>query len=294
MKRAVLLGANGQLGHDLQKAFSLHKDFKITPLTHSDVDVSEYQSLQKKLGRVKFDVLINTAAYHKVDEIEVNPKMAFLVNVKGAKNVAQFCAKKGAKVVFLSSDYVFGADERRKTPYAEDDLPGPVNTYGITKLAGEYMTQSFGRNSLVIRTTGLFGYVGSSGKGGNFVETMIRLGREKGAVSVVADQRISPTYTLNLANQIVALIKNDATGVVHAVSEGSCSWWEFATEIFKQTGQKVRVGKITSSQSGAVAPRPKYSVLSNTKLKKMKINVMKPWKENLKLYLLEKGYLTTS
>ncbi|MBI3342381.1 dTDP-4-dehydrorhamnose reductase [Candidatus Curtissbacteria bacterium] len=287
----VLVGASGQLGSDIVKVFSEKKDVRIFALEHSQIEVSNPKSIAKVLDPLKFKVLINTAAYHRVDEIEDNIQKALEVNGLAARYLSEYTNKRKAKVVFFSTDYVFGRDIKRKTPYLESDIPGPLNSYGISKLVGEFFTQTYNADSLVVRTSGLYGIRGSSGKGGNFIETMLQKAKDGQNIKVVGDQILSPTYTLNLAEQLYLLTRQNKKGLFHAVSEGQCSWYEFACEIFKQTKVRAKLSRTNSRQWVTPAKRPTYSVLKNQKLKKSKLLIMNSWKTNLKLYLKEKGHI---
>lgn len=293
MKRVALIGANGQLGTDIVKVFSKDSFFKILPLTREDIDVTDAKRTEKVLTSLNPDIIINTAAYHRVDEVEDNPEKAYFVNSVAQQRLAQLCESNGWTLVYISTDYVYGLDgATRKKPYRETDAPGPVNIYGLSKLAGEYVTRYICSKHFVVRVCGLFGVVGAAGKGGNFVETMIRLGKEKGAVNVVSDQILTPTYTKNVAENLLELLKKDYYGLYHMTAEGVCSWWEFASEIFRLMKMKVKCSPVSSDMFKTRAKRPHYSVLENHSLKKLHLNKMRDWKESLQSYLEEKGYLT--
>lgn len=290
-KKIAIIGANGQLGSDLQKALSDKLPYNIYPLTHADIEITKQDNMVEVLDNIQPDVVINATAYNNVDESESNPQKALLVNSIANKYLAEYCKKKNSILVYISSDYVFGFDEKRNIPYIESDYPGPINTYGISKLAGEYFVLSICKKYFVIRTSGLFGIAGSSGKGGNFITTMLQLAKVKKEISVVNDQIISPTYTRDLAKQIHYLIRTSAFGLYHATSEGQCSWYEFAKTIFRLTKTAVLIRSIPSSLYQSAAKRPSYSVLENHKLKKLGIHNMRNWKEGLYDYLQEKGYI---
>lgn len=291
-RKVVLIGSSGQLGTDIVRIFHDKKYFEIISLTHKDVDVTNYVSARQILKELSPDIIINTAAYHNVDEVEENAERAFLVNSISQKNLAELCSEQSWKMVFISTDYVFGQDKERKTPYKENDLTGPVNVYGVSKVAGEQLTQYLCEKHFIIRVSGLFGVAGSSGKGTNFVETMVRLGKEQGEVNIVNDQTLSPTYTKNVVENLHELLKTDLYGLYHMTSKGQCSWWEFAREIFRITKMKVKCNSVDSQFFKTKATRPKYSALENSKLEKIKKNLMRSWQENLLLYLKEKGYTT--
>lgn len=289
MKKIALIGANGQLASDIIEVFN--NSYQIIPLTHKDIDITNLDKTKNVLEEIKPNIIVNTAAYHKVDEVEDNPEKAFLVNSTAQKNLAELANVHKWILVYISTDYVFGLNNQRKQPYTESDNTGPINVYGVSKLAGENFTRYICDKYFIIRVCGLFGKAGSSGKGGNFVELMIKLAKEKGAVKVVNDQILTPTYTKNIAQNLLALLKTNNYGLYHMTSEGHCSWWEFANEIFNQLKLKVKNTPVDSDFYKTRAKRPNYSVLENKNLKKIGLNKMHYWKENLNLYLKEKGYL---
>lgn len=288
MKKLLLIGANGQLGADIYHVFK--HSYKITPLTHSNLDITDFVKTKRVIENIKPSIVINTAAYHKVDEVEDYPQKAFLVNAIAQKNLSEITREIHTVIVFFSTDYIFGQDKNGKKPYRESDCIGPINTYGISKAAGEFFTRIVNPRHFIIRTSGLYGAKGIHGKE-NFVDLMLRLGRKRGQVNVVGDQVVSPTYTLNLAENLLKLLKIKKFGTYHMVSEGQCSWWEFAYEIFKLVKLKVKCNKVNSSLFDTKAARPSYSVLANSNLKKINLNLMNRWEKNLKLYLQEKGLI---
>lgn len=294
MKKIALIGANGQLGSDIVKVFEKDTFFKIISLTKKEVDITNFSQTKKVLEEINPEIVLNTAAYVKVDQAEEEEEEVFKINTFAQKNLAELCEKNKWVLVYISTDYVFGEDEKRfysRLPYREDDKPGPINIYGLSKLAGEYVTKFICSRYFIIRTCGLFGVAGSLGKGTNIVEALIRNAKEKGKLLVVDDQIVSPTYTKNLAENLLFLLKTENFGLYHMVSEGECSWFEFAVEILKNLKIKAECVPVSSSFYKQKAKRPKYSVLENYNLKKMNLNRMNHWRENLKLYLLEKGYL---
>lgn len=289
--KIIILGASGQLGSDLVKVFSKSPKIKIYPLTHQDIEILDTENCLKILNRQQPNIIINTIAYHKVDEVELNPEKAFAINSVAPKIIADYCAKNGIVDVFISTDYVFGIDTNRRVPYQENDLPGPINVYGVSKLAGENFTRFSCPKHFIIRTAGLFGVSGASGKGGNFIERMIKLIQEGKAIQVVDDQILSPTYTLNLARQLELLIKTESFGTYHITSEGECSWYELTQEMFKLLKLKPNLSPVKSAKFPTIAKRPNYSALDNHNLKSLNLNSMHHWKESLIMYLTEKGYL---
>jgi dTDP-4-dehydrorhamnose reductase len=286
--KVLVTGADGQLGTDLCKTLKHHE---VIPLTIKDGDITDFSFVRNKCLEHKPDVIINTAAYVLVDACEDNKDLAFQVNALGARNVAVAAEKVDAKLLHISTDYVFGGEDKpRTTPYNEFDNPTPCNVYGESKLAGEEFIRHLSRKYFIVRSSSLFGAAGAMGKGGNFVETILKLAKEKPELKVVNDQVFSPTYTWNLADKIAELIKTEYYGLSHITNSGECSWYEFATEILKLTGSKTPVLPITSAQYLQKAKRPKYSVLNNYQLRLLGIEEMPTWQKALKQYILEKGY----
>lgn len=282
MKIAVL-GSQGQLGRDL--CSRLRGD--IIPLTRSDIDLANPPTIAPGVQKFKPDVLINCAAYNFVDRAEQEPDAAIAVNAIGPRLLAQACLAANVKLVHFSTDYVFGRDASRKEAYIETDFPGPVSTYGDSKLQGEEFVRTTMPGALVIRTCGLYGRWGTGGKGGNFVETMLRLASEKKPLRVVADQFCTPSYTVDVAEATASLLAKDAAGLFHVVNSGSCSWHEFAAEIFRQSGIAANLTAIPTSEYPTPAKRPGYSVLSIEKLTSLGITP-RPWREALAAYLKER------
>lgn len=290
-KSIAVIGSDGQLGNDLKRLLVLEKNITLFPITHRDIEITNPKSIKRTLSEINPDIIINTAAYNKVDAAEEFPKESFLVNGIGNKNLAEFCQAHGKILAYISTDYVFGIDEKREKPYLETDSPGPLNSYGISKLAGEYFVRSICKQHFIIRTCGLFGTSSSSGKGYNFVELMLRLAREKGHVQVVKDQIVTPTYTHDLAKQIIKLLDTDAFGLYHATSLGECSWYDFAKEIFSLTNTTVNCESVLTMDFPTPARRPYFSVLENYNLDRLSINIMPDWKIGLQKYLKEKEYI---
>ena len=282
MKIAVL-GANGQLGSDVCAAFEKHGD-SVVRLTHADIEISSQPSVDSVLDCVKPDLVVNTVAMHHVEKCEADPSGSFSVNGIGARNVAQWTCEHGAALAYVSTDYVFGGN--RHSPYLETDLPAPLNVYGITKLSGEQFSTNGNPRHFVLRVSGLYGLQPCRAKGGaNFVELMLKLAREREELRVVDDEYVSPTPTAQIAEQLVKLSRTDAYGLYHATTEGSCSWYEFAAEIFALSGVKIRLEKARPGEFPAKVPRPKYSVLENAGLKARSLNVFTDWRRGLQGYL---------
>lgn len=287
--KILVTGAKGQLGTDLCQAL---RRFDAVPLAHSDIEIADMGSVRQAFTKYRPDVIINTAAYVRVDDCETNPGRAFQVNAIGARNVAVAAHKLGAKLLHISTDYVFGGEgNHRTTAYTEFDSPVPLNLYGRSKLAGENLIRHLCPQHFIVRTSGLFGVAGSSGKGGNFVETMLRLASKQEELRVVNDQVFSPTYTKDLALKIAQLIDTEYYGIFHITNRGACSWHEFTREILRQAGLEVRLVSIASDEYPTLAKRPCFSVLDNYQLRLLAMDDMRPWQEALADYMREKGHL---
>jgi len=282
MKIAVI-GANGQLGTDVVSAFS-KEGHDVSVLTHSDIELSDLDSVSKQLKARGADVVVNTAAMHNVDNCEKDPQRAFAVNAVGARNLSLVANDLGAKLIHVSTDYVF--DGAKSTPYEESDAPNPLNVYGNSKLAGEYFVRNTAEKHFVVRTSAIYGKSPCRAKGGlNFIELMLKLSRERSEVRVVDSEVVTPTSTSEIASQIVVLSKSDAYGLYHATAEGSCSWYEFAKEIFSLTNTKITLKIADPKEFPAKVRRPQYSVLENRSLNRNRINLFKPWQQGLREYL---------
>lgn len=281
--RVVVIGADGQLGTDVVRAFADNGD-TASPLTHADIELSSLDSVSSRLQELRPELVVNTAAMHHVDKCELEPHKAFAVNGIGARNLAIVARDFGAALMHVSTDYVF--DGSKKTPYEEHDAPRPLNVYGTTKLAGEYFVRSTIEKHFVLRTSAIYGKSPCRAKGGlNFIELMLKLAKERGEVKVVDSEFVTPTPTTEIARQMVLLSRCDAYGLYHATAEGSCSWHEFAQEIFALTGTKVSLKVAGPNEFPAKVPQPKYSVLENRALKGRGLNVFTSWKDGLREYL---------
>jgi dTDP-4-dehydrorhamnose reductase len=284
MSTVLLIGAGGQLASDLERTWRAGRPEDLLVLvTHAELEVADREAVEQLVLRHRPDVVVNTAAYHKVDVVEDDPGRAFEVNAVGPHNLALACRQTGAALVHVSTDYVFSGGLGR--PYREDDAIGPLNAYGVSKAAGEMLVRSAWPRHFIVRTSGLYGVAGSSGKGGNFVETMLRLAESGKSIRVVDDQVLTPTHTTALAAQLVLLANSEAFGTYHATCQGECSWYEFAREIFARAGVTPPLGPQSTAESGATALRPAYSVLENRALRDIGLDVMPPWQDALGAYL---------
>ena len=282
MKVAVI-GANGQLGTDVCRAFAAIGD-DVSALTHEDLELGSVDSVSRTLRQANPAVIVNTAAMHHVEDCERQPEKAFAVNGIGARNLAMVAGDLGAVLIHVSTDYVFNGAKR--SPYVETDLPQPLNVYGITKLAGEHFVRSLAAKHFIVRTSALYGKSPCRAKGGlNFVDLMLKLGNEREEVRVVDSEIVSPTSTADLSEQITKLARGEGYGTYHATAEGSCSWYQFAREIFCLRPVKARLAVAGPGEFPAKVPRPSYSVLENKALKDQQLNCLGSWQQALRQYL---------
>ena len=282
--KIALLGANGQLGHDLQRALQAHE---IIALTRNDADVTDFDRMRTLLMELSPNLILNTTAYHRVDDCETQPTAAFQVNALAVLNLVRIANDLDAVLLHISTDYVFNGKSRE--PYTESSEPFPLSVYATSKLAGEFLVRSIAEKYLLIRTCGLYGVAGSHGKGGNFVETMIAKAKRRESIRVVDDQVVTPTYTVDVAHQITRILSTTQYGLYHMTNEGSCTWYEFAKAIFEMSGIEADLSPTTSDVYKTPAIRPQYSVLENARLKQLGLNEMRHWREALAAYLKEKS-----
>ena len=285
MKRVLVIGAKGMLGRDLLEALrstpgeNRQEDFEVIGWDIEEIDIRQEASTHSKIAGVGPDIVINLAAYTDVDGCEKNRDEAFRVNAEGIKHVAKGAREVGAKVVYLSTDYIF--DGKKREPYLETDLPNPLSVYGQTKLRGEEYLQKWTEDHLIIRTQWLYGRHGK-----NFVSSILRLAKEKPDLSIVDDQTGSPTYTVDLSRVIVALLQHGSRGTFHAVNQGACTWYTFGRSILTFSRmENVTVTPISSETLGRPAARPSYSVLDTQKLRQETGILLRPWSEALREYL---------
>jgi dTDP-4-dehydrorhamnose reductase len=288
--RIAVLGSTGQLGRDLCPLLP----GEVIPLTRAQADLTNPELLAKALGEARPGVVVNCAAYNFVDRAEAESEAAFEINAWGVRRLALLCSNLKAKLVHFSTDYVFGLDMARTTPYAEDEPPGPISVYALSKLVGEYWVRSLCPQHLVIRTCGLYGVWGVGGKGRNFVETMLRMAQEGKPIRVVNDQRCTPTYTRDLAEGTVALIHSQASGVYHVTNAGDATWFEFAQAIFECAGVRPSISAITSGEFASAARRPAFSVLDCSNFSRQTGQKLRTWKTALKSYLQERSQKSAS
>lgn len=278
-----VIGANGQLGTDIVRAFAQNGD-DVCALTHADIEIANLDSVSRKLQQLRPQIVVNTAAMHHVERCEQAPETACAVNALGPRNLALAAREIDAVLMQISTDYVF--DGEKRSPYEEGDQPRPLSVYGNTKLAGEYFVRSTLDKHFVLRTSAIYGKSPCRAKGGlNFIQLMLKLAKERGEVRVVDSEFVTPTATPELARQMVVLSRCEAYGLYHATAEGGCSWFEFAREIFALTNTQVSLKVAGPNEFPAKVPRPKYSVLENRGLKLLGLNTFRPWQDGLRDYL---------
>jgi dTDP-4-dehydrorhamnose reductase len=289
--RCVLIGAGGQLGHDLARTFDLPGE--LIPLTRSDLDILDRRAIERVLPALQPTHVVNTAAYNLVDRAEDERERAFALNAVAVGALAEACASLGAALVHFSTDYVF--DGGRTTPYAEDDAPAPLSVYGASKLEGERLALARCPGAFVFRVCGLFGVARSAGKGGtNFVETMLRLAHAGQPIRVVRDQVLTPSYTRDLAPKVWRVLARGAPGLYHLTNAGQTSWYDFAREIFRLSGLTPALTPVTAAEYGARARRPPYSVLAHGCLAAAGEDDLRPWPAALAAYLAERAGISAA
>ncbi|MEN3186576.1 MAG: dTDP-4-dehydrorhamnose reductase [Atribacterota bacterium] len=274
--KIVIVGSGGQLGNEFQKFLKGQEN--VYAFSRQELDVTDAEEVFATLHSIEPDVVVNCAAYTRVDQAEREKDLCHRINVLGARNVAWAAYRIRAKVVYFSTDYVF--DGEHAIPYTELDEPCPLSVYGWSKLWGEYFTRSCNPNHLVVRTSWLYGEMGH-----NFVKTVVRLAREKGKLKVVDDQHGVPTWTKDLVQQTFELLVRDRVGLYHCASLGQTSWFHVSQIIIQVLGLSAEVFPISTEEYGALARRPKYSVLSNYFLELEGLNHMRFWEEALREFL---------
>jgi dTDP-4-dehydrorhamnose reductase len=276
----LVFGGWGQLGADLvETAAGRHE---VVRPSHEEVDVTDAEAVTSAVLLAKPDVVLDLAAFHRTEQCEREPERAFSVNAVGALNVARAAAAGAARCVYVSTDYVFAGTNPEG--YAEDDPVGPVNVYGASKAAGEWLVRTACPDSLVVRGSGLYGHAGSSGKGGNFVETMLAKAAAAEPIAVVDDQFFSPTATRDMAERLCMLLERSVSpGIYHAAGSGSCSWFEFAAAAFELAGVKADLTPRPTVREEV--RRPRYSILRDTRSESLGLPPNRPWLEALARYL---------
>lgn len=278
--RVLVTGSKGQLGSDLMAELA-KRGLEGIGVDVEEMDITDAEACRKVIKNARVDAVIHCAAYTAVDAAEDNVELCRKINGEGTRNVALACREAGVKLMYISTDYVFDGQGTR--PWEPDDERAPLNVYGQTKYEGELAVEELLDQYFIVRIAWVFGVTGK-----NFIKTMLRLGRERGAVSVVDDQVGSPTYTYDLARLLVDMVQTDCYGRYHATNEGLCSWYEFAVEIFRQAGMtEVAVTPVGSDQFPAKAVRPSNSRMSKEKLTENGFERLPSWQDALNRFLKE-------
>ncbi|MEB3103756.1 dTDP-4-dehydrorhamnose reductase [Ferviditalea candida] len=274
--KIVVTGAGGQLGQDLVRI--MNEQHEVFGLTRNELDIKDLQQTQSVIESIRPDAIVHAAAYTAVDLAEDEETEAYQVNAFGSRNIALAAEQVGAKICYISTDYVF--DGQAATPYREYDNTNPAGVYGKSKRAGEDLVKTLSSRYFIVRTSWVYGKHGN-----NFVKTMLKLAKEKDSLKVVHDQVGSPTYTVDLSYFIKELIETEKYGIYHASNTGTCSWFEFAKAIFEESSIKVNVQPCTTEEFPRPAPRPKYSVLDHLSIRANGFQDFRHWREALKEFI---------
>ena len=278
--RVLLIGASGQLGSDIRRRWRRHT---IVPVEHAQLEIAERAQVDALLDEVRPDAVVNTAAFHQVERCEEQPERAFAINAIAVRGLARACERANAILMQISTDYVF--DGATGCPYTEADPPSPINVYGCSKLAGEMLVRTALPGHYIVRTSGLFGAAGSSGKGMNFVQRILQRAREGQALEVVDDQTLAQTSTSDLSERLEDLLASGRFGTYHVTNAGGLSWFDFARLCLSTAGIHAEITSISSARYGAHIRRPAYSVLANERLAAIGIPPLRPIEEALEEYI---------
>lgn len=291
--KILVLGSSGQLGNDILAAAGTAEHIAAQGLDRARLDLRDLDSIDERLSDIPFDVLINCAAYTRVDAAEQDPAAAFAVNAYGVEALAAYCARTRAAFIHLSTDYVFSGETNQ--PYLPEDSPAPLNVYGASKLVGEALARrAHPKGTVIVRTSSVFGVAGGRpGGAGNFVETMLRLGRERGRLSVVADNAMAPTFSADLARALLEMLRiRPKPGTYHLTNEGQTSWHGLATAIVELAGVPAEIVPIGAADYPMSARRPRFSVLDTTRITGL-TGRMPTWQDALRRYLSLRSTLDT-
>jgi dTDP-4-dehydrorhamnose reductase len=280
--RVAIFGVGGQLGRAVEALFATRHD--VISVDHDRADIRHAGAVEDVVRSARPDWVVNSAAMTHVDRCENDPLAAFEVNAVGARNVARASAAAGARLLHVSTDYVF--DGEKDGAYTEQDIARPINAYGMSKLAGEWFVRAECDSHVVVRTSGLYGLYVCRGKGKSFAETILARARQGQALKVVSDERLTPTFAEDLARQMFAMVERGVpSGVYHATNAGSCSWYEFARELLRLARVEATVEPIHARDWKSPTRRPANSVLENRALAELGLDVMPEWRDALARYL---------
>lgn len=281
--KILLIGKKGQLGLAINSQ-SRERRYEIHAFGHEELDITDLLKIKKKIESIAPDVIINASAFHNVPICEEQPDQSFLINASSLKPIAEICSKKNIKFVHFSTDYVF--DGLKDSQYDEDDKPNPVQIYGISKAAGEYIALNYSKTSILIRSSGVYGgKQGSRSKKGNFALNLLEKARTEKTIEVALEQIVNPTYAVDLAKATLdLLIHKDISGIYHLVNEGYCSWAEFAAEIIRLVGSKTKVIPVDRGGMSGALRRPLFSALKNVRAANLGVR-LPSWQNAIKRYL---------
>jgi dTDP-4-dehydrorhamnose reductase len=283
--RVLITGGGGQLASDLEQVLAASST--VSAPSHRELDIIDDDGVRRSFDDFRPTVVFNCAAFHNVEVCEREEDRAFAVNARAVKRLAERCAEYGTTLVHMSTNYVF--DGERPEPYTERDIPSPRSTYAMSKLAGEHAARAYAADVVVVRTAGLYGLHGSSSKGGNFVTRMVATARDRGELKMVADQRLSPTYTAHLARALVEAVESGRRGVFHLTSSGECSWYEFTTAIMELAAIDARIEPVETTRSPGAADRPLNGVLARPVADAAGLVPLPSWHDGLTDYMERAG-----
>lgn len=275
--KVLVTGVKGQLGYDVVKELE-RRGHQPIGVDRDEMDLMDNEAVRTFIMELKPGAIIHCAAYTAVDKAEEEVEICYQINAESVKVISECAKELDVKLIYISTDYVF--DGTKEGEYVETDLPNPINVYGASKLKGEQYVQALLEKYYIVRISWVFG-----ANGNNFIKTMRRLGSERDELNIINDQVGSPTYTADLAPLLVDMMETDKYGIYHATNEGTCSWYEFANEIFKQSEIEVKTNPITTDQYPTAAKRPMNSQMSKTKLKANGFNLLPTWQEALAYYI---------
>lgn len=281
--KILLIGNTGQLGFELDKQ-AKEKEFEIRSFGHEELDITDFAKVKKEIESFSPKFVINASAFHNVPLCEDQPDQAFLINASSLKPIVQFCSEKNIKFVHYSTDYVF--DGLKGSPYVEEDKQNPVQMYGISKTAGEFVVLNYSQTTVVIRSSGVYGgKTGSKSKKGNFPLSILKQSETEKEIEVASEQILNPTYSVDLAKATLELLTHkNISGIYHLANEGYCSWAEFATEIIKIKGLSTKIIPVDRKGMAGILRRPFFSALKNTRATKLGIK-LPSWQDSLKNYI---------